>query len=406
VNIMSGDKPVIADKGAAVAPEAETSSKTLSAGCTWFVALLAAGIAVLGFLVVILTSGTQQAKGVPRVAVVVLEGFKGTSFDQLMALDKLPNIAYLAAQGTRSMCTSVDDARCARTQSGLILGPQFTWASGPGLASILTGVNADKHLVGNDTFDDYSKFAKTSQTYPTMLATARANGFTTQVIGASHLLTSPSTSSQAAPCTLLGVADFECGTDAVGRCSQTTTCNINQRVPTVPVTDFLGTEETALETLIAAAFSAGTIADLMVIHSNKLSRLATDASIPTATFDASSPEYAAEAYVLDSIVGQLSAYITQRVVHHQENWLVLLTSDHGGVGKGFGSNTDQDEVIPFVVATLTANGNLMLNTLKTPTTQMDVAPTVLSWLGLTPTGMDGSVQAICSNGVVPADCTA
>lgn len=396
---MANKKETLNDK------EDKAADRTISLQCTWFIALLAVGVAVLGFVVVIVTSGNQEAKGVPRVAVVVLEGFKGTTFDQLLSLDKLPNIAYLVAQGTRAVCTSIDDARCARTQSGAALGAAFSWTSGPGIASILTGVNANKHQVGGDSFDAYTKFTTTSQTYPTMLATARANGFTTQVIGASHLLTSPATTSQAAACTLLGVADFECGTDAVGRCAQTTSCNINQRVTTLPVNDFLGTEETSLDSLISTAFSGGNIADLLVVHSNKLSRLASDATIPGATFEGSSLEYAAEAYVLDSVVGQLSAFITQRVVHRQENWLVILTSDHGGVGKAFGNNTDQDEVVPFVVATMTANGNLALKALQTPTTHMDVAPTALSWLGIAPSaGMDGVVQAVCSNGIVPADC--
>lgn len=392
---------------AASRPTAATKEeKLLSSTCTWFIALLAVGAAALGFILVSATAGSQQPRGIPRAAVVILEGFKGTAFEQLLATDKLPNIAYLAAQGTRSVCSSIDDARCARTQSGPMLGPTYTWTSGPGIASILTGVNADKHLVANDTFDFYAKFATSSQTYPSMLSVARRNGFMTQVIGASHLLTSPASAAPGAPCSLLGVADFECGTDAVGRCAQASSCSANLRTVVAPVTDFLGTEEGALARAVTAAFpNGGSPADVIVVHSDKLSRLASDPTLPTATFDASSPEFAAEAYVLDSVVGLLSALITQRVTQHQENWMIVLTSDHGGLGKTFGSNTDQDEVIPFVLATMTANGNLGLNALQTPTTQMDVAPTVLSWLGVAPSApMDGVVQGICSNGIVPADC--
>lgn len=388
------------------AAQEEKSLASLQTCCKYLIPGLAIVATLVALVAVIGTSGSQVSEGTPRAAIIVLEGMKGTVFDALMSNSKLPNIQYLAAQGTRSMCSSLSDSRCGRTQSGQLLGSQYMWTSGPGLASILTGVNADKHRVTNDTFNAYTQFTLTTQTYPSFLSVAKKAGLSTQIIGASHLVTS--TTSAGGSCSLLGIADFECGTDAAGRCLQSSTCNVDRRVATLPVNDFAGTEEVALNNLLAAAFTSTSFnSDITVLHANKLARLAEDPSFPDFFYSADSVDYAAEAYVLDSVVGQLMAYITDRVVHTKENWMVILTSDRGGLGKSSGTNTDDDEVIPFVVATMTTSGNLVLNPLTLPTTQMDVAPTVLAWFGLTaPTTVDGRVQGVCSSGRFPADCSA
>mmetsp|Transcript_75334 Transcript_75334/g.87541 ORF Transcript_75334/g.87541 Transcript_75334/m.87541 type:complete len:420 (+) Transcript_75334:72-1331(+) len=378
--------------------------ETLELCCKWFVPIVSTIAAVAVFVSVIATSGTQVSEGIPRAAVIVLEGFKGTVFDELLANNKLPNIQYLAAQGVRAECSSLSDSSCARTQSGQLLGSQYLWTSGPGLASILSGVNADKHQVANDTFTGYSSYSVTSATYPSMLAWAKSSGLSTQVIGASHLITSLAT--KGGSCSLLGVADFECGTDASGRCLQSSTCNTDIRVTTLPNNDFQGTEENTYYADIAKAFDTTTFdSDLVVLHLNKLARLAEDASYPNCYYSSDSVDYTAVAYVLDSVVGQLVQTITNRVTDQRENWLIILTSDHGGLGKSSGTNTDDDEVIPFVLATLTTSGNLVLNSLQLPTTQMDVAPTVMSWFGVNmTTAVDGKVQSICSTGLNPTDC--
>lgn len=377
--------------------------ETLELCCKWAIPIVSAIATIVTLIWVIVSSGTQVSEGTPRAAVIVVEGLKGTAFDQLLANNKLPNIQYLAAQGVRSQCASLSDSRCARTQSGQLLGSQYLWTSGPGIASILTGVNADKHQVGNDTFNAYSQFSVTSQTYPTMLSWAKKSGFSTQVIGASHLVTS--VPSKGGPCSLIGVADFECGTDAAGRCLQSSTCNVDIRVTSIPNNDFQGTEENAIDASIATAFGNNFDSDLVMLHLNKLARITEDANYPNSYYAADSVDYAAVAYVLDSVVGQFVQTITNRVLTQKENWLIILTSDHGGLGKSSGTNTDDDEVIPFVLATLTTNGNLGLNPLQLPTTQMDVAPTVMSWFGVNmSTAVDGRVQSICSTGKYPTDC--
>ena len=104
----------------------------------------------------------------------------------------------------------------------------------------------------------------------------------------------------------------------------------------------------------------------------------------------------------------MAAMIRARAVNSRENWLLVGVSDHGGLGKSFGSNPMDDPLVSLFASTFSMHGaGTALQPFTYPTTQFDVAPTVLKWLGVSynASGYDGVPQGICSDGKFPANCS-
>jgi hypothetical protein len=99
----------------------------------------------------------------------------------------------------------------------------------------------------------------------------------------------------------------------------------------------------------------------------------------------------------DALLARLIDALELRVRESGEAWLVVLTSDHGGharflLGGAHDQRAGPDDAIPFAVAILGAERP---QALVSPVTQMDVHPTVLSWLGLPiDPALDGRAQGI------------
>lgn len=104
-------------------------------------------------------------------------------------------------------------------------------------------------------------------------------------------------------------------------------------------------------------------ADWVTVNAAKNSQQATDAAKallalqhpPTATFvyyhrvdihapsyDPLSPTYRDAIAAEDAQIAQLLATLTARSTYAQEDWLVIVTSDHGGTGSGHGGQTDAE----------------------------------------------------------------
>jgi hypothetical protein len=376
--------------------------------CTYFVPGFSIALAIAFVLLVPLTAGGAPGAGNPKVVLFVVEGMKGTVFENLLnEMSLLPNIRSLifasGSSGRYARCLSLQDSGCALSQSGPQLGQPFSFQSGPGLASILSGVDATKHKVFNDSYAAYQQYFATSKLYPSFLSLAMNAGFQTAVIGSSHLLTSISFGGT---CSDYGILDFECSPMTAGMCLSTSTCNINKRSIVIPSNGFSGTEESSIsDTLVPLLNDVG--ADVVVMHLGKLARMAADPAYPDWSFSESSLPFAAEAYLFDSIVGQVSAIAQSRAASFKENWLLLGVSDHGGLGKSFGSNTPDDQLITLFSSVITGSSvPITQQPFTTPTTQFDVAPTILTWLGVpfANNSFDGVVQGICSDGKYPKSC--
>lgn len=85
--------------------------------------------------------------------------------------------------------------------------------------------------------------------------------------------------------------------------------------------------------------------------------------------------------VADAQIGQLIDAVRAREEAHNEAWLVVLTSDHGGnIDKGHAGNTIDRRTIPFLVSgPLAAKG-----TAVPEPKNVDVVATVLAYLGVDP----------------------
>lgn len=99
----------------------------------------------------------------------------------------------------------------------------------------------------------------------------------------------------------------------------------------------------------------------------------------------------------DVLIGELLAVVKSRAQKNAEDWLVVLTSDHGGHKLlTFGMHDtwpDHDTAVPFVVATFGVSLP-PLKDLTYPVSQMDTHATVMQWFGKATPKSDGQVQGL------------
>ncbi len=130
-------------------------------------------------------------------------------------------------------------------------------------------------------------------------------------------------------------------------------------------------------------------------------------------FSPDNPEYVAAIERVDAAVGRLLDAILARPEVAQEEWLITLTSDHGGEGTGHGARNRVNRRIPVIIA----GPSVPAGRLDGFVSQMDPAATTLAFLGLRPQrswGLDGRIQGLgveadCADGIDddgdgPSDC--
>ncbi|MEM9547334.1 MAG: LamG-like jellyroll fold domain-containing protein [Bacteroidota bacterium] len=62
------------------------------------------------------------------------------------------------------------------------------------------------------------------------------------------------------------------------------------------------------------------------------------------------PVYVAKIEEIDSYVGTVIKALESRPNYDQEDWIVILTSDHGGINFSHGGNTMEEENVPFFIS--------------------------------------------------------
>lgn len=114
-----------------------------------------------------------------------------------------------------------------------------------------------------------------------------------------------------------------------------------------------------------------------------------DAAGHGAGFELGVPRYVAMMETLDTQLGELLAAIGSRSTFLQEDWQIVITSDHGGYHTGHGGSSAPEHTIPFLVASRHA----MQGGLPSATRNIDVVPTVLDHMGVSiPGGLQGQPQ--------------
>jgi predicted AlkP superfamily pyrophosphatase or phosphodiesterase len=273
------------------------------------------------------TSSTKHA---------VVIGVDGVRADALREAST-PNIDSLIAEGTVSYDAFAGGDLETPTE-------QPTW-SGPGWSSILTGVWIDKHgvdfnLFEGSRFDDYPHFFRRIREQK---ADAYLSSFVTWGPINEHIL---------AP----GDADeeFSPGTES-------------------------SVEGDAIVTDAVVAHLAVQTPDVVFVHLDN-----PDLQGHLHGFSPMAPEYVQSLEIVDTQIGRVLDAVRARPTYGREDWLVVVTTDHGGLESGglitaHGGQSAEERTIPFI-----ASGGATRKgaTVSPGPGHTAVPPTVLRHLGL------------------------
>ncbi len=94
-------------------------------------------------------------------------------------------------------------------------------------------------------------------------------------------------------------------------------------------------------------------------------------------FSATNPEFANALKTTDGYIGELLAALKKRKSYNKENWLIIITSNHGATGKTFGGSSDPERNL-FTLFYNTKYKGLELKgkTLNSPRFKSDVSATL------------------------------
>ncbi|WP_410618308.1 alkaline phosphatase family protein [Amycolatopsis sp. cmx-8-4] len=283
---------------------------------------------------------TGVAEGAAKTPKVLVIGLDGTRFDKLLAADT-PNVHALVQRGYSS-------------RSSLYGSGMAPTLSGPGWSSILTGVWPDKHLVKDNAFTGNNLAA-----YPSWLARAET--------------ANPALDTYAA-------VDWKPIGDKILRTGQDRKYVLDG--------DSAGYENTDPQIAAdAEKHLKQDKADASFVYFG-------DTDEAGHAHGADSPEYAATLRADDAYLGRLLAAISARPSYATEDWLVMLTTDHGHTGPGGHGGDSPEERMTFVVA---AGGAVPAGTPAVAPKIVDIAPTALRHLGIS-LSLDGYAL-----GSLPAD---
>ncbi|MCH8921532.1 MAG: alkaline phosphatase family protein [Planctomycetes bacterium] len=269
----------------------------------------------------------------PRAKKVLLIGIDGLRSDALRAA-KTPYLDALAASGAMADDTQILPQRYTKGDT----------TSGPGWSSLLTGVWADKHGVEDNSFR-----GGRLRRYPDMftrIETARPAAVTASFVSwkplDEHLLTS------------VDHAKFFAVKDkAADKYAQT---------------------EWELATA-AGAYLQEQNPDAMLVYFGLV-----DAMVHTKGFSPRVREYLGAIKVVDNCVGRVLRGMAARKTFAQEDWLVIVCTDHGGAGKDHrrGHKNPKIRKVPLIVSGPSA----VRGKFAKPTSIVDVPVTALSHLGV------------------------
>ncbi|MFD8598011.1 alkaline phosphatase family protein [Kitasatospora sp. NPDC059646] len=264
-----------------------------------------------------------------KQAKTLVIGLDGTRYDRLLAADA-PNLKALMASGTTAT-------------SDLYANPLAPTLSGPGWSTVATGVWPDKHKVLDNAFtgarfDLYPDFASRLE--------AADPGNSTLVIGSWNPITAN---------VFNGAVDL--------------------RVPE--------SENDARTASDAADFLAHGNPDAVFLHFDEVDEAGH-------AYGGASSQYLAAIHGVDGLVGQVTAALKSRPTYASEDWLVVLTTDHGHTDAGGHGGNSANERQTWMV--LNGRGH-QAGAHRYDVKPVDIAPTVLKHQGapIDPAwGLDGT----------------
>ncbi|MET9464984.1 alkaline phosphatase family protein [Streptomyces sp. NPDC006544] len=301
------------------------SGRTLAVAAT-ATALLATGLGAHA-------ATAEEAAAVTNKVLVI--GIDGTVLDRVKAADA-PHLNGLMAQGLTARST-------------LYANPMAATSSGPGWSTIATGVWPDKHGVKDNSFT-----GKNYTAYP---------DFLTRIENAKPALHT------------YAAADWEpvTSTDQNGPVFSS---KVDKRLNLKGDRDGYGSEDPK----IAAAASAelrDQDPDAAFVYLGEIDHAGHSSG-------AASQEYLNAIARVDTLVGQLLTAVRSRPTYGQENWKILVTTDHGHTDAGGHGGSGIQERGTFVIA---KGAGIPAGSVRSDVKLVDVAATALAQVGV-PAGSD------------------
>lgn len=274
----------------------------------------------------------------PMALMIMVDGLRADAVET----GEMPNLARLRdgswASGYRT-AWSLDGSIVANTASF----PECRASSAPNHVSIATGFTPEKHGVysnGNTANGDYA-------TYPTWLKR---------------------------------VVDANAGVNALFVYCWSEDASLG---PASGVTFLGGADEAANATALAARLASVDAPDATMYFID-----AVDASGHGYGYFPMSDGYKTALATVDGYIGQCLAAIAGRATFAQEDWLILVTSDHGGYAKLHGEITygRHADTVPFVIS----GRNVTPGRIPGQPRNYDVAASALAHFGVKVSGLDAT----------------
>ncbi|WP_174250465.1 alkaline phosphatase family protein [Streptomyces globosus] len=274
------------------------------------------------------------AAPVPKVLVI---GLDGAVLDRVKAA-AAPHLKGLMAQGLTA-------------ESLLYANPMAATSSGPGWSTVATGVWPDKHGVRDNSF--------TGKNY-----TAHPDFLTRVENSAPHLNT-------------YAAADWEpvTSTDQNGPIFS---AKVDKRLSLKGDRDGYRSEDPKVAAAAAAELRGGN-PDAAFVYLGEIDAAGHSSG-------AASQAYLDAVARVDALVGQLLAAVGQRPTLAQENWTILVTTDHGHTPSGGHGGSGPAERGTFVLA---KGAGIPAGSVRHDVRAVDVAATALAHLGVSVAGLDG-----------------
>lgn len=291
-------------------------------------ALIAAAIAATPAGAVDVTANTDK---------VLVIGIDGAVLDRVKAANA-PNLKGLMAQGLTARST-------------LYANPMAATSSGPGWSTIATGVWPDKHGVRDNSFT-----GKNYTAYP---------DFLTRIENAKPALNT------------YAAADWEpiTSTDQNGPIFS---AKVDKRLSLKGDRDGYGKEDPKIAAAAAAELQ-GQNPDAAFVYLGEI-------DIAGHSYGAASQQYLDAIARTDALIGQVLTAVRNRPTYAQENWKVLVTTDHGHTNTGGHGGSTIQERGTFVIAT---GAGIPAGSVRDDVRLVDVAATALAHVGVSGAGIDG-----------------
>lgn len=92
------------------------------------------------------------------------------------------------------------------------------------------------------------------------------------------------------------------------------------------------------------------------------------------------PQYNAAIEEVDMQIGRVLSGLKARPTYAQEDWLIIVCTDHGGLGTGHGGGHDKPEIRRIFL--IVSGRSALRGRSEEPTSQVDIVPTALTHLGI------------------------